>query len=143
MKGGETYICGNPPYLGSTWQSKEQKSDLERIFQHKTKSWKSLDYVSGWFMKVAEYGTHTNSSNALVSTNSICQGQQVPILWPLIFDTSHKISFTHTSFKWANLASHNAGVTVAIIGTSNNSKKLRSLCSINSEGASIEKKLRI
>jgi len=56
-EGGETYICGNPPYLGSTWQSKEQKSDLERIFKGRTKSWKSLDYVAGWFMKAADYGT--------------------------------------------------------------------------------------
>ncbi|MCK5556460.1 MAG: class I SAM-dependent DNA methyltransferase, partial [Alphaproteobacteria bacterium] len=82
-EGGETYICGNPPYLGSTWQSDEQKSDLKSIFGHRTKTWKSLDYVAGWFMKVADYGTHTNAVAAFVSTNSICQGQQVPILWPL------------------------------------------------------------
>jgi hypothetical protein len=47
-EGGETYICGNPPYLGSTWQSDEQKSDLQAIFEHHTKTWKSLDYVAGW-----------------------------------------------------------------------------------------------
>ena len=129
-EGGETYICGNPPYLGSTWQSKEQKADLKHIFEGKTKSWKSLDYVSGWFMKAAEYGTFTNSSAAFVSTNSICQGQQVPILWPIIFETGHHIHFAHSSFKWANLASHNAGVTVAIIGITNqsvSSKKIYSL----------------
>ncbi len=114
-EGGETYICGNPPYLGSTWQSAEQKADLKAIFDHRCKSWKSLDYVSGWFMKAADYGTHTPSAAAFVSTNSICQGQQVPILWPLIFQTGHEISFAHTSFKWANLASHNAGVTVVIV----------------------------
>ena len=73
-EGGETYICGNPPYLGSTWQSKEQKADLESIFKNRTKSWKSLDYVAGWFMKAADYGTYTNASSAFVSTNSICQG---------------------------------------------------------------------
>lgn len=56
-EGGETYICGNPPYLGSKWQSEEQKSELEAIFSSYTKSWKSLDYVSGWFMKAAEYST--------------------------------------------------------------------------------------
>ena len=64
-------------------------------------------------MKAADYGPRTNAAAAFVSTNSICQGQQVPILWPLIFDTGHEIAFAHTSFKWANLASHNAGVTVA------------------------------
>jgi len=58
-EGGETYICGNPPYLGSTWQSAEQKDDLKRIFDGRTKSWKSLDYVAGWFMKAADYGKHT------------------------------------------------------------------------------------
>ncbi len=72
--GGETYICGNPPYLGSTWQSAEQKSELEAIFGSRTKAWKSLDYVSGWFMKAADYGTCTNAVAAFVSTNSICQG---------------------------------------------------------------------
>jgi hypothetical protein len=117
-EGGETYICGNPPYLGSTWQSPEQKDDLKAIFNHRTTSWKSLDYVAGWFMKAADYGTHTPTVSAFVSTNSVCQGQQVPILWPLIFNTGHEISFAHTSFKWANLASHNAGVTVAIVGIS-------------------------
>ena len=124
-EGGETYICGNPPYLGSTWQSKEQKEDLKRIFDGRTKSWKSLDYVAGWFMKAADYGTHTNAVSAFVSTNSINQGQQVPILWPLIFGTGHEIVFAHTSFKWANLASHNAGVTVVIVGISNHAGGVR------------------
>ena len=128
-EGGETYICGNPPYLGFTWQSDEHKSDLEAIFDHRSKSWKSLDYVAGWFMRAADYGTATNAAAAFVATNSICQGQQVPILWPLIFRTGHEISFAHSSFKWANLASHNAGVTVAIIGISNHASKARKLFS--------------
>ena len=136
-EGGETYICGNPPYLGSTWQSAEQKADLKAIFDGRTKSWKSLDYVAGWFMKAADYGFHTPTASAFVSTNSICQGQQVPILWPLIFSSGHAIHFAHTSFKWANLASHNAGVTVAIVGISNHPGKLRSLYSINEEGDAV------
>ncbi len=139
-EGGETYICGNPPYLGSTWQSKEQKSDLEAIFKDHTKTWKSLDYVAGWFMKAAEYGRHTNAAAAFVSTNSICQGQQVPILWPLIFKTDHEISFAHTSFKWANLASYNAGVTVVIVGISNQAGKTRRLFSIGEDENTIEKR---
>tara|TARA_R100000322_G_scaffold112587_2_gene72150 strand:- start:11161 stop:13923 length:2763 start_codon:yes stop_codon:yes gene_type:complete len=134
-EGGETYICGNPPYLGSTWQSKEQKSDLEAIFDGRTKWWKSLDYVSGWFMKAAEYGLKTDSAAAFVSTNSICQGQQVPILWPLIFESGHEISFAHTSFKWSNLASHNAGVTVVIVGISNLAGKVRRLFSNGDEAS--------
>ena len=140
-EGGETYICGNPPYLGSTWQSKEQKEDLQRIFEGRTKSWKSLDYVAGWFMKATDFGMETRSSAAFVSTNSICQGQQVPILWPLIFQTGHEIAFAHTSFKWANLASHNAGVTVAIIGISNNVGQVRQLYSLNDERETVLKEV--
>ncbi len=120
-EGGETYICGNPPYLGSTWQSKEQKEDLRHIFEGRATSWKSLDYVAGWFMKAADYGQHTPTVAAFVATNSICQGQQVPFLWPIILRTGHRISFAHTNFKWANLASQNAGVTVVIVGISKQS----------------------
>ena len=138
-EGGETYICGNPPYLGSTWQSAEQKDDLKRIFDGRTTSWKSLDYVAGWFMKAADYGTQTQSAAAFVSTNSICQGQQVPILWPLIFGTGHEIAFAYTSFKWANLASYNAGVTVVIVGISNHASKIRRLFSISENGETVEK----
>jgi len=138
-EGGETYICGNPPYLGSTWQSTEQKEDLQRIFDGRTKSWKSLDYVAGWFMKAADYGLHTPTVSAFVSTNSICQGQQVPILWPLIFKTGHEIAFAHTSFKWANLASHNAGVTVAIVAISNHASPMRKLFTLADDGGSVVK----
>ena len=140
-EGGETYICGNPPYLGSTWQSKEQKEDLKAIFEGRVKSWKSLDYVAGWFMKAADFGQHTDCTAAFVSTNSICQGQQVPILWPAIFATGHHIAFAHTSFKWANLASHNAGVTVAIIAISNMSNQTRRLYSLNAEGEAVMKEV--
>lgn len=139
-EGGETFICGNPPYLGSTWQSKEQKADLEAIFKGRCKSWKSLDYVAGWFMKAADYGQSTDAATAFVSTNSICQGQQVPILWPLIFDTGHKIHFAHTSFKWANLASHNAGVTVVIVGIAKANNETKRLFSIDEVGQTVEKR---
>jgi hypothetical protein len=138
-EGGETYICGNPPYLGSTWQDAEQKNDLKVIFDSRTSSWKSLDYVAGWFMKAADYGLHTPTVSAFVSTNSICQGQQVPILWPLVFGTGHEIVFAHTSFKWNNLANHNAGVTVIIVGISNYAGKLRKLFSIGDSGANLLK----
>lgn len=138
-EGGETYICGNPPYLGSTWQSKEQKEDLKAIFDGRVKSWKSLDYVAGWFMKAADFGTHTNAVSAFVSTNSINQGQQVPILWPAIFATGHEIAFAHTSFKWNNLASHNAGVTVAIVGISNDAGQTKTLFSIGDENKVVVK----
>jgi hypothetical protein len=130
-EGGETYICGNPPYLGFTWQDDEQKSELQALFGHRTDGWKSLDYVAGWFLKAADYGTQTKSAAAFVTTNSICQGEQVALLWPLIFKTGHEIAFAHTSFKWTNLASHNAGVTVAIVGISNHAGKSRKLYSFS------------
>jgi hypothetical protein len=128
-EGGETFICGNPPYLGSKWQSDDQKSDLRAIFDRRVRNWKSLDYVAGWFMKAADYGTASNAATAFVSTNSICQGQQVSILWPTIRATGHEIFFAHTSFKWSNLASSNAGVTVVIVGLSNHAPRTRRLYS--------------
>ncbi|WP_197945375.1 class I SAM-dependent DNA methyltransferase [Oricola thermophila] len=140
-EGGETYICGNPPYLGSKWQSKEQKEDLKVIFDGRVKSWKSLDYVAGWFMKAADYGQHTDCTAAFVSTNSICQGQQVPILWPAIFEMGFHIAFAHTSFKWANLASHNAGVTVAIIAVSNMTNQTFRLYSLGADGETVMKEV--
>lgn len=138
-EGGETYICGNPPYQGSREQSSEQKEDLARIFEGRTSSWKALDYVAGWFMKAADYGVDTDAIAAFVTTNSICQGQQVPLLWPLIFQTGHKIAFAHTSFKWSNLASYNAGVTVAIVAISRAPKQYRKLYSLSHDGSIVLK----
>ena len=104
-EGGATYICGNPPYLGSQSQDNIQKADLEGVLAvHNAKS-RSLDYVAGWFLRAAEYGMSTRSASAFVTTNSICQGRQVARLWPLILKTGHKITFAQTSFKWTNLAS--------------------------------------
>lgn len=115
-EGGETYICGNPPYLGNTWQTADQKSDIRAVVGGRTSSTGFLDYVAGWFIKAADWISQTQSVAAFVSTNSICQGQSVPILWPILFDAGCDILFAYTSFKWANLASHNAGVTVAVVG---------------------------
>ena len=89
---------------------------MASIFSEVTKSWKSLDYVCGWFFKFAEYSANSAAACAFVSTNSISQGEQVARLWPLLLARKLRISFAHTSFKWANLASHNAGVTVVIVG---------------------------
>lgn len=140
-EGGETYICGNPPYVGSTWQSPEQKADMKAIFDGRTKNWKSLDYVAGWFLKAADYAKHTEAVSAFVSTNSICQGQQVPILWPLLFDAGREIAFAYTSFKWANLASNNAGVTVVIVGMADKGKRQPVLYEENAEGTPIARQV--
>lgn len=138
-EGGETYICGNPPYLGSRDQKDEQKAELQALFDKRIQNWKSLDYVAGWFMKAADYGTKTQSAAAFVSTNSICQGLQVPVLWPEIFASGCQIEFAHTSFRWANLASYNAGVTVAIIGITTQPRSPRRLFSLDDSGQTIER----
>ena len=138
-EGGETYICGNPPYKGSQTQTDDQKSDLMAIFDGRTKNWKSLDYVAGWFMKAADYGIVTKAVAAFVATNSICQGRQVDTLWSPIFKAGYKITFAHASFKWANLASHNAGVTVVIVGISNDASRSRLLYTEADDGGTIVK----
>ncbi len=135
-EGGETYICGNPPYKGGTEQNSEQKSDMSALFSGHTNTWKSLDYISGWFFKFAEYAQHTPAACAFVSTNSICQGEQVARLWPLLFSRGLEINFAHTSFKWSNLASHNAGVTVIIVGLVRSPSGDRSLYQLDSTGES-------
>ncbi|GAP96129.1 class I SAM-dependent DNA methyltransferase [Leptolyngbya sp. NIES-2104] len=119
-EGGETYVCGNPPYKGGTEQSAEQKADMSLVFDQVTNTWKSLDYVAAWFYKFSLYAGYTSASCAFVSTNSICQGEQVARLWTLVFSKGLSINFAYTSFKWANLAAYNAGVTVVIVGLSAN-----------------------
>ncbi len=120
---GETYICGNPPYLGSRNQTDEHRSDLAPLMNGKITNWKSLDYVAGWIVKAAAYLRATAGASALVTTNSICQGLSVPTLWPHVLCDGMEIFFAHRSFKWTNLAAHNAGVTVAIIGLAMNDRR--------------------
>ncbi|ALV76550.1 TPA: class I SAM-dependent DNA methyltransferase [Pseudomonas aeruginosa] len=116
-EGGETYICGNPPYKGSKWQSDEQKADLANAWVKHPKLAKTTDFVTGWFARFFDYADSVpNAVAAFVATNSICQGQQAIDVWPVAFQRGYEIRFAHTSFKWANLASHNAGVTVVIVG---------------------------
>jgi hypothetical protein len=136
-EGGETYICGNPPYKGSQTQTKEQKADLAALMKRYGISSKQIDYVGGWFLKAAEYISHNSAASAFVSTNSICQGRIVPILWPVIFEMGVIINFAYTSFKWANLASYNAGVTVAIVGLSCSRVTKRYLFTENPGGSTI------
>jgi hypothetical protein len=132
-EGGETYICGNPPYAGKGKKSAQQISDMEYIFGPRGVKHGYIDYVGCWFVKAVEYGKHTNAACAFVSTNSICRGHQVPLLWPQIFADEYEITFAHTSFKWKNLAAHNAGVIVAIIGLSKGAKTTRRIYSITDE----------
>ncbi|MBT9470933.1 MAG: DNA methyltransferase [Pseudomonadota bacterium] len=115
-EGGETYICGNPPYVGDKKQSTSQKSDMQHVFSGLTSRWKSFDYICGFVYKAAQYiSFNKKSASALVSTNSISQGMQVAQFWPLVFQHA-RISFATLSFKWSNLAANNAGVTCVIVG---------------------------
>ncbi len=95
--GGETFVCGNPPYLGGKKQSSSQKEDMKSIFgreQHK-----NLDYICGFIVKGCEYLAHATKL-ALVTTNSIAQGTHVPVLWPVIYRLSCQVEFAYESFKW-------------------------------------------
>lgn len=112
----EVYVFGNPPYLGSRRQSLEQKKDISFLFKE---NYGDLDYISCWFYLGAKYIENTKAKYAFVSTNSICQGEQTSLLWKRILNDNIIINFAHTSFKWANNAKYNAGVTVIIVGVAN------------------------
>ncbi|ACN15162.1 putative type II restriction enzyme (methylase subunit) [Desulforapulum autotrophicum HRM2] len=117
-KGNEIYILGNPPYLGYSLQSKEQKEDLSKVFLN-MKKYKVLDYIACWFFLAARYIQKSKAQFAFVSTNSICQGEQAAILWPYLFNLKCEINFAHQSFKWTNNAKGNAGVICIIVGMRN------------------------
>lgn len=116
VAGSETYIVGNPPYLGSGQQSAGQKDDMKAVFSDKTDAYKKLDFVACWFAKGAAYSGQGNAAFAFVSTNSVCQGEQVNLLWPSVLNKGLEIGFAHQSFKWKNNAAKNAGVTCVIVG---------------------------
>ena len=115
-EGGETYICGNPPYIGRRNQSREQKDEIKRVLGRQVKSSASLDYVFCWIEKASDYVKNTRSEFAFVTTNSVSQGTQIPIYWPHLFKKGLEINFAHRSFRWSNNASDNAGVTCVILG---------------------------
>ena len=122
-EGGETYICGNPPYKGSQDQTPSQKADLVKAFAGRIKSSKSADYVSGWFILARNYIVKAEAASAFVTTNSINQGRQVSLLWPAILSDDIEIRFARPSFPWSNLASKKAVVTVSIVGLGRKSNK--------------------
>ena len=98
---------------------------------------KAIDYVAGWLIKASEYSKFTDSSVAFVTTNSICQGGQASILWPLVFEDGLHISFAHLSFKWSNLASHNAGVSVIVVGLSSEPPPIKKIYELNINGETV------
>lgn len=114
----EVYIIGNPPYLGARLQDDEQKKDMGIVFLN-IEGFNNMDYIVCWFYKAVDYIKDHNAKVAFVTTNSICQGEQVALIWPYILSEQIEIDFAHQSFKWTNNAKGNAGVTVIIVGLRN------------------------
>ncbi|MFI3210970.1 MAG: DNA methyltransferase [Peptostreptococcaceae bacterium] len=120
-----TYIIGNPPFLGYTLMNDKQKYDRIRCFDENVKCIGKLDYVSGWFIKSAKYIDGTKIEVAFVSTDSITQGEQVPILWRELFKYNMKINFAYKSFKWNNGTIDKALVYCTIIGFGQFDRKVK------------------
>jgi len=133
--GGEVFIAGNPPFLGSTYQTKDQKADLTFVFTGNIKKYAAFDFVSAWFFKASRYIRGRNARAALVSTNSICQGQSVAAFWPHVLTDGIEIGFAHRDFKWRNNASANAAVICSIIGLRNVSSASRRIFSAGIESS--------
>ncbi len=128
-EGGETYICGNPPFTGTRKQTDGQKDDLKIVFESVIENWKNVDYVGAWLLKAAQYNAHSKAPFSFVATNSLCQGQQVPITWAVLRSIGCKIRFAYTPFIWSNLAQNKAGVTVIIVGLDFDSNGTRHIIS--------------
>lgn len=111
----EVFVFGNPPYLGTKWQTSSQKKDVD-IVMPDNNCRRTLDYISCWFVLGAKYIQASKAKYAFVSTNSICQGEQVAALWQNVSKFDVNIDFCYLPFKWSNNAKHNAGVTCVIIG---------------------------
>lgn len=121
-----SYIISNPPFIGKQYQTKEQKADLEFV-AGSVKSYGVLDFVTAWYFKAAEYIDDTKIEVALVSTNSITQGEQVAVLWGGLAKYSLSINFAHRTFKWSNEGKGVAAVHCVIVGFSQNAWQSRVL----------------
>lgn len=110
-----SYVFGNPPFIGAKWQSDQQRADMKHV-AGKVKSVGLLDYVTGWYFKASEYIQNTRIRCGFVSTNSITQGEQVGVLWPVLLERNIKIHFAHRTFAWTSEARGKAHVHVVIIG---------------------------
>ena len=118
----EVYIIGNPPFGGKQGRNAAQTEDMEIVF-HGLNGFKNLDYVTNWFWKGANYIKNSKAKLALVSTNSICQGEQVATLWEPIFKLGVSIHFAYQTFPWANNARNKAAVHTIIVGLSSSKEE--------------------
>ncbi|MGM0553270.1 MAG: DNA methyltransferase [Pseudomonadota bacterium] len=119
---GDVYVCGNPPFNGYNSRSESQRNDMAAVFSG-FRNFKDLDFVSCWFWIGAKYIKDSSVKVGLVTTNSLCQGEQVALLWPRIFDLGVAIDFAYQTFEWSNSAKGNAGVHVAIVGLTHRKPK--------------------
>ncbi|MBU3666870.1 MAG: class I SAM-dependent DNA methyltransferase [Chthoniobacterales bacterium] len=111
-----SFVLGNPPFVGKHYQNSEQRADMVRVFGDFSNTG-DLDYVTCWYVKAAEYTAGTRITFAFVSTNSITQGEQVPVFWGILFQRFHlKIHFAHRTFSWQSESRGRAHVHVVIIG---------------------------
>lgn len=109
-----TYLFGNPPFVGISLRSPEQTADLKAVWQSQYHG--SLDYVTGWYRKAIDYACGSSTRTAFVSTNSICQGEQVAPLWAPVFNAGLRIDFAHRTFAWTSEAKGKAAVHCVIVG---------------------------
>lgn len=123
-KDDEIYILGNPPYKGSRNQNSYQKADLKHAIKQ---NYKSLDYIVAWLFLASRYIRGQDAQFAFVSTNSICQGEQVALTWERVLGNDLEIKFAHKTFQWSNNAKHKAAVFVIIVGVQNINKQKKKI----------------
>ena len=121
------YIIGNPPFVGARQMNSEQKEDVINIFGEKWKNVGNLDYVCCWYMKGFQSTRIGHPRIAFVSTNSICQGEQVANLWQPLMEKGLRIDFAHRTFRWDSEASLKAHVHCVIVGFSHKDEKPKEL----------------
>lgn len=125
-KDSEVYIIGNPPYKGFNKQSSEQKKDMKEVFPE-AMAFGKLDYVACWIFKAMQYAIKNNVKYSFLTTSSICQGEQVELIWPCIFDSEQEIFFAYRPFPWRNNAKDNASVMCIVFGIRNKSRQKKTL----------------
>jgi hypothetical protein len=128
--GDEVYLLGNPPYQGAKLQKPDKKLDFELYFGTPRYP-RNLDYISLWFLKGADFVRQVGGTLGFVSTSSVCQGDHVALLWPLVLIDGVEICFAHQPFQWSNQAKGQAGVTCVIVGLSAEPQRL---CPLYSDG---------
>ena len=121
-----SYIMGNPPFVGQAMRTKEQAQDMQAVFAPSPNGGK-LDYVGGWYKKAADFIMGTGIEVAFVSSNSICQGESVNLLWEMLLTNGIIINFAHTTFKWTSEAKEKAAVMCVIVGFSTKDRRIKQL----------------